>query len=169
MSRAGKQLSLRRLRKIGIVAGVAAVAVAAVGVGFRTVGEASLARTTKAEAMPTVSIVVPKRGTKDQTLALPGDIQAYFEAPIYARVSGYLKEWHFDFGAHVEKGQLLAEIDAPDLDAQLAAAQAKLNSAEAQVNVRDAERNFAERSSGAVPPAAMIPGPRDEIVQVFLV
>ena len=76
--------------------------------------------------------------------ACPADIEAWYEAPIYARVSGYLKAWHFDFGAHVEKGQLLAEIDAPDLDAQLAAARARLVSAQAQVNVREAERNFAE-------------------------
>jgi RND family efflux transporter MFP subunit len=140
MSRAGKQLSLRRLRKIGIVAGVAAVAVAAVGVGFRTVGEASLARTTKAEAMPTVSIVVPKRGTKDQTLALPGDIQAYFEAPIYARVSGYLKNWDQDIGAHVKAGQALAEIDTPDLDQQL-------NQAKADLAVAQSGESLAEVTS----------------------
>jgi RND family efflux transporter MFP subunit len=91
-----------------------------------------------------VATVSPKQGVTGQQTSLPGDIEAWFEAPIYARVSGYLKEWHFDFGAHVEKGQLLAEIDAPDLDAQLAAAKAKLNSAEAQIKVREAERNFAE-------------------------
>jgi len=137
MSRAGKQLSLRRLRKIGIVAGVAALAVAAVGVGSRTVGEASLARTTKAEAMPTVSIVVPKRGTKDQTLTLPGDIQAFFEAPIYARVSGYLKNWDQDIGAHVKAGQALAEIDTPDLDQQLNQAKADLTVAQSGESLAD--------------------------------
>jgi RND family efflux transporter MFP subunit len=88
--------------------------------------------------------VTPKQGVTGQQVSLPGDIEAWFEAPIYARVSGYLKAWYFDFGAHVEKGQLLADIDAPDLDAQLAAARARLASAEAQVKVREAERNFAE-------------------------
>ena len=137
MSRAGKQLSLRRLRKIGIVAGVAALAVAAVGVGSRTVGEASLARTTKAEATSTVSIILPKRGTKDQTLTLPGDIQAYFEAPIYARVSGYLKNWDQDIGAHVKAGQALAEIDTPDLDQQLNQAKADLAVAQSGESLAD--------------------------------
>jgi len=94
--------------------------------------------------VPTVATVAPKQGVSGQQIVLPGDIEAWFEAPIYARVSGYLKTWYFDFGAHVQKGQLLAEIDAPDLDAQLAAAKARLASAEAQVKVRDAERNFAE-------------------------
>ena len=87
---------------------------------------------------------MPKQGVSGQQIVLPGDIEAWYEAPIYARVSGYLKAWYFDFGAHVKKGQLLAEIDAPDLDAQLAAAKAKLVSAQAQVKVRDAERQFAD-------------------------
>ncbi len=75
---------------------------------------------------------------------LPGTVQAWYETPIYARVNGYLKDWYFDYGAHVQKGDLLAEIDAPDLDAQLAAAEAKLNSARATVKVREAEKQFAE-------------------------
>jgi RND family efflux transporter MFP subunit len=140
MSRAGKQLSLRRLRKIGAVAGIAAIVVAAIGVGSRMMDQSSLARTTKAEAMPTVSIVVPKRGTKDQTLALPGDIQAYFEAPIYARVSGYLKNWDQDIGAHVKAGQALAEIDTPDLDQQL-------NQAKADLAVAQSGESLAEVTS----------------------
>ena len=77
-------------------------------------------------------------------LVLPATVQAWYEAPIYARVTGYLKTWYFDYGAHVKKGDVLAEIDAPDLDAQLAAADAKLNSARALVKVREAEKQFAE-------------------------
>jgi RND family efflux transporter MFP subunit len=96
------------------------------------------------QAVPVVATVTPKQGVSGQQLVLPGDIEAWYEAPIYARVSGYLKDWYFDFGAHVKKGQLLADIDAPDLDAQLAAAKAKLVSAQAQVKVREAERNFAD-------------------------
>jgi RND family efflux transporter MFP subunit len=75
---------------------------------------------------------------------LPGTVQAWYEAPIFARVSGYLKNWYFEYGAHVKKGDLLAEIDAPELDAQLAASQARLNSARATVKVREAEKEFAE-------------------------
>ena len=84
------------------------------------------------------------RAPRSQHLVLPGTVQAWYEAPIYARVPGYLKNWYFDYGAHVKKGDVLAEIETPDLDAQLAAAQAKLNSARALVNVREAEKQFAE-------------------------
>jgi RND family efflux transporter MFP subunit len=121
-----------------------AVGIAVAGILWRRQQESEVAKWTAELAVPTVATVSPKQGVSGQQIVLPGDIEAWFETPIYARVSGYLKAWYYDFGAHVEKGQLLAEIDAPDLDAQLAAAKAKLNSAEAQVNVRDAERNFAE-------------------------
>jgi RND family efflux transporter MFP subunit len=137
MSRAGKQLSLRRLKRIGLIAGVAAVAVAALGIGTRTMDEASLAKTTRAEATPTVAIVSPKRGTKDQKLTLPGDIQAFYEAPIYARVSGYLKDWKEDIGAHVKAGQLLGEIDTPDVDQQLNQAKADLAAAQSAASLAD--------------------------------
>jgi RND family efflux transporter MFP subunit len=130
MSRAGKQLSLRRLKRIGVIIGIAAVALAALGIGTRMMDQASLAKVTQAEATPTVAIVSPQRGTKDQTLTLPGDIQAYYEAPIYARVSGYLREWKEDIGAHVKAGQLLGEIDTPDLDQQLNQARADLSAAQ---------------------------------------
>ena len=131
-------------RRVAIIAVLVAVAIAVSGILWRRQQESEVAKWTAELAVPTVATVTPKQGVTGQQIVLPGDIEAWYEAPIYARVSGYLKDWYFDFGAHVEKGQLLAEIDAPDLDAQLAAAKAKFNSAEAQVNVRDAERNFAE-------------------------
>ena len=82
---------------------------------------------------------------RDAALVLPGTVQAWYEAPIYARVNGYLKNWYFDYGAHVKKGDVLADIETPDLDAQLAAAQAKLNSAQALVvKVREAEEQVRE-------------------------
>jgi RND family efflux transporter MFP subunit len=131
-------------RSVAIIAVLVAVGIAVAGILWRRQQESEVAKWTAELAVPTVATVSPKQGVSGQQIVLPGDIEAWFETPIYARVSGYLKAWYYDFGAHVEKGQLLAEIDAPDLDAQLAAAKAKLNSAEAQVNVRDAERNFAE-------------------------
>jgi RND family efflux transporter MFP subunit len=131
-------------RWVAIVAVLVALGIAVSGILWRRQQESEVAKWTAELAVLSVATVSPKQGVTGQQTSLPGDIEAWFEAPIYARVSGYLKEWHFDFGAHVEKGQLLAEIDAPDLDAQLAAAKAKLNSAEAQINVREAERNFAE-------------------------
>jgi RND family efflux transporter MFP subunit len=133
-----------RSRLIAIVAVLVAVGIAITGILLRRQQESEVAKMTTELAVPAVATVTPKQDVTGQQISLPGDIEAWFEAPIYARVSGYLKAWYFDFGAHVEKGQLLAEIDAPDLDAQLAAAKARLASAEAQVKVREAERNFAE-------------------------
>lgn len=134
----------RKSRWVAVIAVLVALGIAVSGILWRRQQESEVAKWTAELAVPSVATVMPKQGVTGQQIALPGDIEAWYEAPIYARVSGYLKDWYFDFGAHVEKGQLLAEIDAPDLDAQLAAAKAKFNSAEAQVNVRDAERNFAE-------------------------
>jgi RND family efflux transporter MFP subunit len=121
-----------------------AVGIAIAGILVRRHQESEVTKWTVEQAVPAVATVKPKQGVSGQELVLPGDIEAWYEAPIYARVSGYLKNWYFDFGAHVQKGELLADIDAPDLDAQLAAAKAKLASAEAQVKVRDAERQFAD-------------------------
>jgi len=92
----------------------------------------------------TVNIVHPTKGAPEQQVVLPGDIHAWYEAPIYARVNGYLKNWYFDFGAQVKKGQVLADIETPEIDAQLTAAKAKLNAASAAVKVRDAEAQFAK-------------------------
>jgi RND family efflux transporter MFP subunit len=134
----------RKSRWIAGLALVVAIGIAITGILIRRHNESEVTKWTNDLATPVVATVTPKQGVTGQQISLPGDIEAWYEAPIYARVSGYLKAWYFDFGAHVTKGQLLAEIDAPDLDAQLAAAKAKLNSAEAQVNVREAERNFAQ-------------------------
>src|SRR5487761_2328776 len=133
-----------KARSVTIIAVLVAIAIAITGILLRRHDESEVTKWTMEQAVPVVATVTPKQGVSGQQLVLPGDIEAWFEAPIYARVSGYLKAWYFDFGAHVTKGQLLAEIDAPDLDAQLAAAQAKLNSARAQVKVREAERQYAE-------------------------
>ncbi len=133
-----------RTRTVTVIAILVAIAVAITGILLRRHDESEVTKWTVEQAVPVVATVTPKQGVSGQQIVLPGDIEAWYEAPIYARVSGYLKAWYFDFGAHVQKGQLLAEIDAPDLDAQLAAAKAKLVSAQAQVNVRDAERKFAD-------------------------
>ena len=133
-----------RSRWVAGIALLVALCIAVAGVLVRRYQESEVTKWTAELAVSVVATVTPKQGVTGQQISLPGDIEAWYEAPIYARVSGYLKAWYFDFGAHVQKGQLLAEIDAPDLDAQLAAAKAKLKSAEAQVKVREAERNFAE-------------------------
>ena len=82
-------------------------------------------------AIPTVLTTRPRSGPAADTLALPGSVQAYYEAPIYARTSGYLKTWYTDIGAAVKKGQLLAEIEAPEVDQQLRQAEADLGTARA--------------------------------------
>jgi RND family efflux transporter MFP subunit len=134
----------KNLRWIALAAAAAAIAIAAAGILTRRDHEATVAQWTLEQAIPTVAVITPQQGAAVQRLALPGDIQSWYEAPIYARVNGYLKAWYFDYGAHVKKDEVLAEIDAPDLDAQLIAAQAKLHSAQSVVKVREAERQFAE-------------------------
>jgi RND family efflux transporter MFP subunit len=136
--------SSRSLRRFALIAVAAAVVIAAVGILERRGHEAEVKQWTQEQAVPTVALISPERGASTQHMVLPGTVQAWYEAPIYARVNGYLKGWYFDYGAQVKKGTVLAEIDTPDLDAQLAAVQAKLNSARAVVKVREAERDFAE-------------------------
>jgi RND family efflux transporter MFP subunit len=101
------------------------------GIMGRHESEAELQTWTDAAAVPTVAIVLPQRGEQPQELVLPGDVEAFYQAPIYARVSGYVKMWYEDIGARVQAGQLLAEIDAPDLDQQLAKAKGNLAIAKA--------------------------------------
>jgi RND family efflux transporter MFP subunit len=135
--------SPQRLRRAGIIVAIVALSVAIAGIGIRWMHERDVRQWTTTGATPVVSVMTPGQGVSGQQTTLPGNIQAWYEAPLYARVSGYLKKWYEDYGAHVKKGQLLAEIDAPDLDAELAAAQANLKAADAQVNVREAEMEFA--------------------------
>lgn len=139
-----RPLSRRILRWVGFAALIVAVAAASVGIVRRHQQTNYITDLTETQAIPNVSIVIPRHDVSDIKLTLPGDLRAWYEAPIYARVNGYLKNWYFDYGADVKTGQLLAEIEAPDLDAQVAAAQAKLVSAKAQIDVRQAELEFAK-------------------------
>ena len=107
------------------------------GISSRKQANAQLAQETQDLAVPTVSVIHPKPGTPQQELILPGDMQPFTDAPIFARTSGYLKNWSVDIGAKVKAGQLLAEIDAPEVDQQLQQARADLATAEA--NLRLAE------------------------------
>jgi len=86
-------------------------------------------------AIPTVSVVHPKRGAPAQEVVLPANVQAYIDAPIYARTNGYLKHWYADIGAHVKAGQLLADIETPEVDQQLRQSRADLATAEANLNL----------------------------------
>jgi len=138
---AKRQPRKARLLSVGAVALVIAVAVE--GIWHRQSQEKAVAAWTDAAAIPTVNIVDPAKGAEERQVVLPGEIHAWYQAPTYARVNGYLKKWYFDFGAQVKKGQVLADIDTPEIDAELTAAKAKLNAASAAVNARDAEAQFA--------------------------
>src|SRR5713101_1905783 len=70
-------------------------------------------------AVPTVSVVAPQRAAPLEEIVLPGNVQPYIQSPIFSRTNGYLRRWYFDIGAHVKKGQLLAEIETPEVDKQL--------------------------------------------------
>nr|WP_199040682.1 efflux RND transporter periplasmic adaptor subunit [Dyella sp. ASV24] len=94
-----------------------------------------VARQTDALSVPTVATVTPESASGHGTLVVPGDIEAFQEANIYARTSGYLGQWFFDIGSHVHKGDLLARIDAPEVDAQLAQAQADASTASANYQI----------------------------------
>jgi RND family efflux transporter MFP subunit len=95
----------------------------------------ALAAETNELAAPTVLVIQPKRGAPSQEILLPGNIQAFVDAPIYARTNGYLKRWYFDIGSHVKQGQLLAEIESPEVDQQLSQAQADLGTAAANLHL----------------------------------
>jgi len=92
-------------------------------------------------AIPTVSVVQPKRSAPLQEVVLPDNVQPYISSPIFARTNGYLKRWYADIGARVKKGQLLAEIETPEVDQQLQQARANLNTAEANLHLAEITAN----------------------------
>lgn len=128
---APKPRSRRGLALFGIAAALALVGVVVNGIWSRQASEAKLKDWTDVQAVPTVSVIKPTTGANKTSLDLPGRLEAYSRAPIYARVGGFLKGWYVDIGAPVKAGQLLAEIEAPDLDQQLLQAKASLASAQA--------------------------------------
>jgi RND family efflux transporter MFP subunit len=105
------------------------------GIQSRVSAESRLKQRTEEAAIPTVAVVFPKEGAPTQEIVLPGTTQAFIDAPIYARTNGYLKRWYFDIGAHVQKGQLLAEIETPEVDQQLQQARADLDTAQANLSL----------------------------------
>ncbi|HEX3673021.1 MAG TPA: efflux RND transporter periplasmic adaptor subunit [Rhizomicrobium sp.] len=118
-----------RLKLIGIVAACVVAAVVVFGLISRSVSSHTVSQWTEANSEPTVSVIDLAADRANGQLVLPGDVQAYQNAPIYARVSGYLRKWYADIGTPVKAGQLLAEIDVPDQDQQLAQAKADLGTA----------------------------------------
>lgn len=119
------------LKRFGAIAAVVAVGVVAFGIYSRAHSEHELAGWTADQAVPTVGIVRPKAVASGGVLTLPANLQALNSAPIYARTSGYVRQWFVDIGQPVRQGQTLAILDAPEVDQQLAAAQADLQTAKA--------------------------------------
>jgi RND family efflux transporter MFP subunit len=95
----------------------------------------ALQQETNYTAAPAVTVIKPTHGAPAEEVVLPGNMQAFVDAPIYARTSGYLKRWYYDIGAHVKQGQLLAEIESPEVDQQLAQARENLESAQADLRL----------------------------------
>ncbi len=107
------------------------------GISSRRKANAQLSTETQDLAIPTVSVIHPKLGAPQQEIVLPGDMQPYTDAPIFARTNGYLKKWYSDIGANVKTGQLLAEIDSPEVDQQLQQARADLATAQANMSLAE--------------------------------
>src|SRR4051812_31287327 len=128
-------VSRRGLRLAGLAALALAAAVVVIGIGTRKMADARLREWTEAQAVPVVAVAVPDNRGNRTSLDLPGRLEAYSQAQIYSRVSGYLKDWKGDIGSPVKAGDLLAEIDAPDLDQQIMQAQANVASASANANL----------------------------------
>jgi RND family efflux transporter MFP subunit len=124
------------------ILGVSALAIGAVvvvfGVTTRKVADAKLQEWTEKQAVPVVAIAPPDTRGKKTTFSLPGRLEAYTQAQMYARVTGYVKRWDVDIGTPVKSGELLAELDAPDLDQQIMQAEANLASAKANSVLADA-------------------------------
>jgi RND family efflux transporter MFP subunit len=133
---------LRILKFLSIVVVVLAVAaVVVLGINSRIKAAASVRQETVDLSVLSVEAIHPKRGELKDEISLPGNIQAFLDAPVYARSSGYLKAWNKDIGAHVKAGDLLAEIESPEVDQQLVQARAQLGTATANMKLAELTMN----------------------------
>ncbi|WJR80636.1 efflux RND transporter periplasmic adaptor subunit [Bradyrhizobium sp. NP1] len=131
-------VSRRRLGLVGMLAAIALIVVVTIGIRSREEANAKLREWTDDQSIPTVAVASPDAKALNPTLDLPGRLEAYYRAPIFARVSGYLKSWNADIGARVKAGEVIAEIEAPDLDQQLLQARADLASQQASAKLSEA-------------------------------
>jgi RND family efflux transporter MFP subunit len=125
----------RRTRRYALIVGIIAVALAVWGIVSRLATRSELRKSSLQDAIATVVTAKPQLSGAGDELVLPGIVQAYIESPIYARTSGYLKSWRTDIGARVHKGDLLAEIETPEVDKQLAQSRADLATAQANLAI----------------------------------
>jgi RND family efflux transporter MFP subunit len=138
---AGTERRSRRGWLAGIAVLILFVGLLVSGILERIHTNASLRTETADLAVPTVSVVQPKRAAPSQEIVLPGNVQPYITSPVFSRTNGYLKRWYFDIGAHVKKGQLLAEIETPEVDKQLQQTRGNLSTAEANLRLAEITKN----------------------------
>jgi RND family efflux transporter MFP subunit len=142
------QTGARTKRAVGFaVAFLLICCVAVILVRYFHAHAVAMAGETAYLAPPPVDVVIARPATAGQDLVLPGETSAWFETTIYARVNGYVAKWLVDIGDHVKKGQILATIETPELDAELQAARAQLKSSQAQVGARKAEAEFSRTTN----------------------
>ncbi len=135
-----KRQSRRRLLIASLVV-LSVIGVLAGEIRSRVKAAENLRAITSQMAVPSISVVLPKQTAPDQEIVLPGNIQPYISSPIYARTDGYLKKWYFDIGAHVKTGDLLAIIQTPEVDEQLAQARSTLATAQANLELSQVTRD----------------------------
>lgn len=128
-------------RYIGILCAVLLAAAIAWGIYLRSASESTVVQATQDAAILSVNAVHPISGSKADDLALPGSAQAFTDTPIYSRTNGYLKKWYFDIGARVHKGDLLAEIETPEVDQQLEQSRAELERMQANADLAGVTSN----------------------------
>jgi RND family efflux transporter MFP subunit len=124
-----------------IVVSLAVVGALTFGILPRVTARTTLRKENAQMALPTVAVIHPERTAEAEEVVLPANVQAFISAPIYARTNGYLKKWYVDIGAHVKQGQLLAEIETPEVDQQLQQAWADLGTAEANLHLAEITAN----------------------------
>ena len=138
-NKTSRRLSWRWL--IAALLGLAVIGVLATGIRSRLKAATALQTVTTQMAVPSVSVVASKRTAPVQEIILPGNIQPFITSPIYARTDGYIKKWYFDIGAHVKAGDLLAVIETPEVDEQLAQARSTLETGQANLKLAQITRD----------------------------
>lgn len=150
---------------VGIIVAVVLVgAIIFYGIHSRASAEARLQIATEQASILSVNVIYPKPTARTQEIALPGTMQAFVDSPIYARTNGYLKRWYVDIGSRVRNGELLAEIETPELDQQLRQARADLEASEANLNL---SKITAERDQNLLQTNSISTQERDNAVNAY--
>jgi len=129
------------IRTLGIIIAIVLLVAIFYGLHIRSASESRLASATDDAAILTVSVVHPVAGSQGGDLTLPGNVEAFTDTPIFSRTNGYLKKWYFDIGSHVHKGDLLAEVDTPEVDQQLDQSRAELERMQANADLAGVTSN----------------------------